>query len=203
MKITKRIINDVSIELFNQSLSSENWENVLQIKSTNKAYDNFLQILQKHYNNAFPEITKIIKSKIYLNPLITTGILKSSKKKQHLYEKLLKKRTFDDESNYKKYEGIFELVINRSKKIYYSNQLLKFKDDTQKTWNVIKELIGKKKLSTTCLPKTINFNGVDILNESKIAKTFNQVFVSVGSNLALKLKFGKFSVETQLTTIFY
>ena len=96
------VINDVSIELFNQSLSSENWENILQIKSTNKAYDNFLQIFQKHYNNAFPEITKIIKSKIYLNQWITTGVLKPSKKKQRLYERFLKKMTLDNESNYKK-----------------------------------------------------------------------------------------------------
>ena len=42
--IVGAIINDVSIEFFNRSLSSETWENILQIKSTNKAYDNFLQI---------------------------------------------------------------------------------------------------------------------------------------------------------------
>ncbi|XP_065684202.1 glutamate racemase-like [Hydra vulgaris] len=115
VKITKRIINDVSVELFNQPLSSVNWENILQIKSTNKTYDNFLQIFQKHYNNAFPEITKVIKPKMYLNPRITTGILKSSKKKQRLYENFCKKRTIDNKSKYKKYKGIFELVINRSK----------------------------------------------------------------------------------------
>ena len=36
-------------------------------------------------------------------------------------------------------------IVERSKKFYYSSQLLKYKNNIQKTWNIIKEIVGKKR----------------------------------------------------------
>ena len=61
----------------------------------NNAYDKFIDkfIFSKAYDIAFPVKEVSIKTKTLLNPWFTKGIKKSSKKKQKLYEKFLKKGT--------------------------------------------------------------------------------------------------------------
>ena len=56
------------------------------------------------------------------------GIAKSSKRKQKLYEKYLKRRTNDTETAYKLYKNLFESIKQRSKQNYHSEKLfwLKF-----------------------------------------------------------------------------
>ncbi|XP_065683310.1 uncharacterized protein LOC136096093 [Hydra vulgaris] len=49
------------------------------------------------------------------------------------------------------------------------------------------------------LPKKLNYNHQDITKESLIAKTFNDVFVNAGLNLASKLKHSDFNKEKYLT----
>ena len=41
---------------------------------------------------------------------MTKGLLKSSKKKQKLYDKFLKKKTFSNEKIYKTYKNLFEII---------------------------------------------------------------------------------------------
>ena len=50
------------------------------------------------------------------SPWITTGIKKSSKKKQKLYEKFLKKRNDFNEKAYKVYKSLFQGIKRKSKK---------------------------------------------------------------------------------------
>ena len=101
VKTKKRVIKDASLATYISLLSTTNWEPVLKTKNTNEAYDKFYHIFECHYNKAFPITTKFIKTKTQQNPWITPGIIKSSKKKQRLYEKFIKKRTFKNETNYK------------------------------------------------------------------------------------------------------
>ena len=63
-----------------------------------------------HTKNAFPKVKIKIKIKNLLSPWISKGILKSSKKKQKLYDKYLKNRTYKNEKNYKTYKNMFETV---------------------------------------------------------------------------------------------
>ena len=60
-----------------------------------------------------------------MNLWVTKGIPKSSKKKQRLYEKYLKRRTTENEKIYKNYKRLFESIKKKSKKLYYSEKLLK------------------------------------------------------------------------------
>ena len=88
-KIKTRRINDSSINHFHDILRNVNWDVLLLNLNADKAYDIFISEYYKYYNQAFPEITKLVKSKTLLNPWITKGILKSSKIKQRLYNKFL------------------------------------------------------------------------------------------------------------------
>ena len=96
----------------------------------------------KTYGKYFPKVRIKIKAKTIQNPWITKGITKSSKKKQKLYERFLKKRTTENEQKYKNYKNLFKTIKKKAKKIYYSNKSLKCTGDIKRTWNVMKDIIG-------------------------------------------------------------
>ncbi|XP_065650966.1 uncharacterized protein LOC136079171 [Hydra vulgaris] len=187
-KVTTRIINDTSIKYFHYLISCVNWNETLKNQNANEAYDIFLTEFLTYYNEEFPKITKLVKSKTLLNPWITKGILKSSKIKQRLYCKFLKKRTLVNETTYKSYY---------SKKNYYSEKLKK-NNSTQKTWNIIK-VIGKKNLDRNALPTDVKINNNLIVNKSLVAETLYNCFVNLGSNLASKIGPSQTNFRSYLT----
>ena len=113
-----------------------------------------------------------IKTKDLESPWITKEIKKSSKKKQSLYSKL-KKREYQD------YKKLFESIKKRSKKLYFSKLILKYKNNIKKTWHVIKEAIGKEKYKQQNLPKKILVDKKSITETESIAKSFNKHFTQI------------------------
>ena len=65
--------------------------------------------------------------------------------KQRLYDKFLKNRTPKNEETYKTYKTYLKPLKGqkKKKKKIYSEKLQKFKGDAEKTWSVMKEIIGK------------------------------------------------------------
>ena len=85
-----------------------------------------------------------LKNKDIQSPWIRTGIKKSSKHKQRLYEKLLKTRCRKVENAYKNYKNLFEQIKKRAKRLHFSNLIIKYKNNIKMTWSVvIKEATGK------------------------------------------------------------
>ena len=89
--------------------------------SPNNAYNEFLRIILDLYNEAFPKQKIKIKRKSFKSPWMTKGLVKSSKKKQRLYENFLKNRNPEKELNYKQYKTRFESFKKKSKKNYHSD----------------------------------------------------------------------------------
>ena len=90
------------------------------------------------------------------SPWTTTGIKKSSKHKQRLFEKVLKTRCKKAENAYKNYENLFEQIKRHAKRIHFSNLIMKYKNNLKMTWSVIKEAIGKNSSPQQKLPNKIN-----------------------------------------------
>ena len=65
-------------------------------------------------------------------PYTTKGLVKSSKKKQRLYEKFLKNRNPEEELNYKQYKIISKSLKKKSKKNYYSDLIDSYKCSIKK-----------------------------------------------------------------------
>ena len=84
--ITKREINDKSIAYFKTLLSIVDWKHVLNEDSPNNVYNESLRIFGGFYNEVFPKQKIKIKRKSFNSPWMTKGLVKSSKKKQRLYE---------------------------------------------------------------------------------------------------------------------
>ena len=106
-----------------------------------------------------------------------------------MYEKLLKNKTYANEKKYKYYKNTFEKIKNATKKYYYSNQLKNAEGNAKKTWDTMKEIIGKVKRSTHQLPKQLNYKDRLISEKHEIAESFNEFFVSIGKDFASKSKF--------------
>ena len=122
---------------------------------------------------------------------MTSALKKSSKRKQKLYNKYLKSRSVKDEYNYKSYKKLFYKLIKRSKIDYCSNQLNSYKTDIKKTWSILNEITGRKKIKTDNLPKSIKVKNKIIYDKNKMCTEFNKFFVNVGPSLASKIKLSK------------
>ena len=163
------------------------WNLVTSTNNADAAYEVFLKQFIKLYDDCFPLKTIDIKKKSILSPWITKGIMKSSKRKQKLYLKFLKQKTYKNEKRYKNYKNIFERVKQRSKKNYFANLLTKHQNNAKKLWQTIKEAIGKTKIKTNNFPRKMKIENEEIYDPAIIADSFNTYFTNIGSNLAAKI----------------
>ena len=102
----------------------------------------FLKKIKSFYDEYFPIKIIKLKTKDIQSPWITTGIKKSSKHKQRLYENL-KTRCKKAENPYKNYKNLFQQIKKPAKRFHFSNLIIKYKNNIKMTWSVIKEAIGK------------------------------------------------------------
>ena len=160
--VRKRIINADSIQEFRDILSEVDWGNLNSISNPNGAYEYFLKVFSGIYDLAFPLKTFSVKRKTLQNPWMTKGLLKSSKRKQKLYEKFVKKRSPRYENIYKAYEFLFESLKKKSTKNYYTIRLENYQSDIKKSWDVIKEIIGRAKSTKGIFPKRIIIDDQEI-----------------------------------------
>ena len=121
--IYKRNYSGNSIETFKQKLRKVNWNEIKQSDNANESYAKFSEICTSLYEECFPNFTIRLNEKKNLSPWITKGIKKSSKRKQKLYEKFLKKRSAFHETAYKAYKSLFEAIKRKSKKNHMNLQM--------------------------------------------------------------------------------
>ena len=173
----KRDINEDSIKYFKSILNSVDWDLITQTTAPDSSYNIFLDKFIKLYEIAFPERKVEIKQKNLTSPWITRGLKKSSKKKQRLYDKLLKRR--NDKS-------LFEKLKLRSKKLYFQNKLKQYENNIKNIWKIMKVIIGKSKVHINNFPKILNFDKKEIIDKKTIAEEFNSYFINVGPRWQLK-----------------
>ena len=68
------------------------------------------------------------------------GLKKSYKIKQKLYIKFLKNKSAGSEEKYKNYKHLSEKFKIKSKKNFYASLLNKYKYDTKRTWQKLREV---------------------------------------------------------------
>ena len=104
------VIDNNSIMKFKTILNETDWLIVLNTHDPNLAYDVFMRQFVNIYDECFPSKKIVIKRKSLLSPWITKGLAKSSRQKQKLYIKFLKRKTFNNEQKYKHYKNLFEIL---------------------------------------------------------------------------------------------
>ena len=176
LTIRKRITNADSIQEFRDTLSKVDWGNLYLISNPNDAYECFLKVFSGIYDLAFPLKTFSVKRKTLQNPWMTKGLLKSSKRKQKLYEKFMKKAVHKMKTFIKHINLFSESLKKKSKKNYYTRRLENYQNDIKKSWDVIKEIMGGS--------KSMIIDDQEISDQGKIANYFNKFFVDIGTKLA-------------------
>ena len=95
------------------------------------------------YHHPFPVKEMKRKRKTLLNPWMSKGLQKSSKKKQKLYDRFLKNRTDLNEKSYKDYKSLFEILKEKSKQLFHKQKLTYCESNVKKTRDTIKEVVGR------------------------------------------------------------
>ena len=86
--------------------------------------------------------------------------------------------------NIKITKSFLNLLRNCIKEMVFSKLILKYKNNIKKTWQVIKEAIGKEKYKQQNLPKKILVDKTRNAETESIAESFNKYFTQIGPNLA-------------------
>ena len=135
------------------------------------------------YNSCFPIKTIKIGYKTR-KPWLSEGLKKSIKIKNKMYHKQRKSGNKQHECLYKQYRNRLNGLLFIAEKEHYEKLLDDYKNNLKKSWNVLKEVINKKKTKHSCSRFLIK----DAVNTNKnyISNAFNSFFVKVGPSLAKK-----------------
>ena len=104
--------------------------------------------------------------------------------------------------NCKQYKTLFESLKNKSKKNYYSDIIDSYKYDIKKTWDIIKEIIGNKRVTNDSLSNFITVKNIEIFDKKEVAETFNNYFVNSVPNKVHPFPKAKRHSKTIFTTTF-
>ena len=182
--IRKREINKKSRQYFMEILNEVNWKHLYFLTDTNLTYEYFLRTFRGLYNHAFPIKEVSLKLKNVFSSWMTKGAQKSSKRKQKLYDKFLRSKTNENGKKYKTYKSLFEILNEKYKKNYYSRKLENCEQNMKKTWDTIKQVIGKTKTIKNDIPKRMVIDGIETFDQNEIGNGFNKYFTEIGSKLA-------------------
>ena len=107
---------------------------------------------------------------------------------QRLYEKFLKNWDEKNELVYKTYKKVFESIKIRSKRLHFSNLVLKYKHNIKKTLEVIKESIGKEKCNHQSFPRKNKLAAKDILMDTLLQNNLILILQRLDLNLSKQFK---------------
>ena len=163
-------------------MSNISWDEISRIRGKQQAFDTFHKHLVEIYNKHFPRIR--IKRK-YNNrkPWLFEGLKNSIKQKNKLYLKLKKVNSALNDELYKSYKRKLQRLIKVAEKHHYRDLLIKYSNDTKKSWVVIKSIISKNQK----IHIQGRFKNGEILITSDnelISNKFSYFIINIGPTLA-------------------
>ena len=163
-------------------LSLIDWTIVTDDRDADSAYSKFSEIIQNAYKRCCP-LTKLNhKINTSKSPWLTTGILKSIRKKNVLFARFKRSFSTAHKAAYTRYRNILTSVIKNAKKMYYANLISLNSNDGGKIWNILNNVIGRKKSDE--FNSTFVCNDVVINDNYAVCNGFNEYFASVAQNLS-------------------
>ncbi|PIK60466.1 putative RNA-directed DNA polymerase from mobile element jockey-like [Apostichopus japonicus] len=182
-----RNFNRHNMSEFIDDIEKETWEEVLTKVDANSAYNSFFNTFYLTYNKCFPHllITKGNRRK-RKHPWITKGILKSIKRKNHLYRLYSKAPTNSNREIYVAYRNKLNHIIRFSKRLYFYNKFKDSNNNVNDTWGVINEVL-KKDRKKSSYPSVFKDGDHETSDDQDYANGFNDFFINLGPSLASKI----------------
>jgi hypothetical protein len=181
----KRDYSDKNIQKFNHLISQVDWTTVTNQQDAQESYTVMHNKIAAIVEEVFPY--KNIKSNYSTRLSWLTLSHKNAIKRRHqLYIIYKKTPTKENHINYKQYRNILKRVLRDCERSHYQELLTSNQHNLRKSWQVIKEVINRKK---TCSQKTTIFmiNGMPTEDPALIANLFNNFFTNIGPVLDKKI----------------
>jgi Reverse transcriptase (RNA-dependent DNA polymerase) len=177
-----RCFSPQNVQNFKIALSVLQWESTLQQNDVNTCYENFYQDFMTIFELHFPKTRKMFnKNHHKINDFITSGLLMSRGTKNRLHKIAINDPTSENLLAYKKFRNLFNSLLRKSKQLYFESNLNLHVKNPKKSWDLLKEAIGKK---TNSAISEIQINGNLSSDPIAIANEFNSFFSSVGSKIS-------------------
>ena len=173
-----------NIESFSQRLQTTDWSDVYNSQDSQESFTIFHNKLTYLYNDCFPFKTK---RNNYINrkPWLSSGLKKCIRIKNKLFVKKSKNPTLTNTHIYKRYRKTLNQTLEFAEKEHYDYLLNMHKSNLKKSWQVIKEILNKKK--TNSISDRFLINDQLVTYKHQIASNFNDYFTNIGSTLAEKI----------------
>ena len=153
--IRRRIYSQENLEKFSACLTRVDWADVLNLDGPQEAYTAFHNEFITTYDDCFP-IKTIKPGYKTRKPWLTEDLKKSIKTKNRLFRHQKKTKNPEHEMIYKKYRNRLNGMLHRAEKEHYANLLKEHQGNLKQSWKILKEVINKKKNSTSCSRFIIN-----------------------------------------------
>ena len=187
--VTIRKRDENSLINFREAIASTDLLSKLDHSSDsdpNKNYDIIHNAIQTSIDEHLP--TKTVRFNRYKHKnskWITSGLLKSIQFRDKLYKKFHKSKPGTEnrnnlQLNLRTFNSILKKSIHMAKSDYYHTQLNKYKKDTRKTWDTLKDILNKNKNSKHS--HLFTKNNKKITHPRDIAEGFNEHFSSIIGN---------------------
>ena len=172
--VESRSISSQQISNFKNSLGSLSWETTLLENNVNSSYANFSNDFFPLFDLHFPKTKKKFNKNFNkINDFMTIGLLTSRRTKNELHKKYIQNPTVQNFDRYKKFRNIFNTLLRKSKILYYETNLNLHSRDPRKTWDILREIIGKKNHTPI---SELSINGEKTSDPLKMANEFNNFY---------------------------
>ena len=173
-----------NLQKFCQMLEATDFGEVYNMSDPDDSFKVFLREINPMLVDCFKR-KKSPKRNIQRCVWYNRELLLLSRKKDRLYKIYLKKKTSSAKEKYHKFRNFYFHTITQKKKKHVQNQFKKHQNNIRKTWQLMKNLLGKvrDKSSST----SISYEGAHVNKPVEIANCFNHHFSTIAKKLTDKL----------------
>lgn len=195
-----RSINSATLEKFRETISNTNWDSVFSATSADEAYNKFLDIFKKIYENSFP-YRQLKQAKKNRKPWVTKKCLKLINKKNKLYSTFIKTRTPEDLALFKKCRNTVNKVLRQSKQTYFHNL---FNETCMKrtdlVWKQLNQVLKHGPFESAV--QEITKDGVTLQGKA-LAEAFNMYLINLVSSIHSPLSMSFMKPRNQHNAFFF
>ena len=179
-----RLHNATNDEKFSQLMKDENWD-IPDGLDAQVQHEHFMDIYIKHYNTAYPLITKRERRKnerLLPKQWILPWLEDACARKNRLYHTYVKNPTVKNKAKYNKMRNFVNKHTKIAKDKYHKNYFEQYKENSKKQWQMINSLLNRKNKKSGPI-KLQDGEGTSISNPNLVAEKFNDYFANIASNL--------------------
>ena len=180
--IKYRLINETTLDNMANSLSTHNFDVILNSPSLDNAIDILDETILHCFNQHCPIITKRITRRDREKPWISPNIKRLIHSREQAY--IFYKRGLISFVYYKQFRNFVSKQITEAKKLYLSNLLRSIKSNMKRTWSVLNGILKPNLNRNQNYIKSILLNGEIFEDGRDISRLLNEHFSTIGSKIS-------------------